>query len=121
MISKNASVFALIRIVPSCHCLFVRLFLCFFVISSSFSPKIGNMAFNQLKRIDTLLYVLVYPQKPIVKTRTIELINFEKLSAGQVHARIHRFRSLFFFLLIWVLLVLHLSLFFLHVVLYVLL
>lgn len=54
-------------------------------------------------RIDTLLYLLVYTQKPMVKsrvrrnlkkkttilfilvhfTKTIEIINFEKLSAGQ--------------------------------------
>ena len=34
--------------------------------------------------IDTLLYSLVYPQRPLVKTRTIELIDFEKLPAGQV-------------------------------------
>ena len=69
----------------------------------------GTTGFNQLNRIDTLLYSLVYPQKPMVKTRvcipfavyfvlwlkssylfiylnpkkTIEIINFEKLSAGQ--------------------------------------
>ncbi|KAF3854660.1 hypothetical protein F7725_022715 [Dissostichus mawsoni] len=34
-------------------------------------------------RIDTLMYLLAYPQKPMVKTRTIELIDFEKLPAGQ--------------------------------------
>lgn len=44
---------------------------------------IGAIAYNQLNRIDTLLYLLVYPQKPMVKTKTIELIGFEKLPAGQ--------------------------------------
>eukprot|EP00771_Trimastix_marina_P001701 gnl/Trimastix_PCT/2792.p1 GENE.gnl/Trimastix_PCT/2792~~gnl/Trimastix_PCT/2792.p1 ORF type:complete len:1132 (+),score=331.51 gnl/Trimastix_PCT/2792:252-3398(+) len=44
---------------------------------------IGSIAYNQLRRIDTLLYLLVYPQKPLCKTRTIELINFDKIPAGQ--------------------------------------
>eukprot|EP01130_Rhizamoeba_saxonica_P007182 TRINITY_DN2898_c0_g1_i1.p1 TRINITY_DN2898_c0_g1~~TRINITY_DN2898_c0_g1_i1.p1 ORF type:complete len:769 (+),score=151.80 TRINITY_DN2898_c0_g1_i1:207-2309(+) len=44
---------------------------------------IGAIAYNQLSRIDTLLYLLVYPQRPMVKTRIIELINFNKLPAGQ--------------------------------------
>ena len=42
-------------------------------------------------RIDTLLYALVYPQRPLMKTKTIELINFEKLPAGQVCAQVHLF------------------------------
>jgi len=29
------------------------------------------------------MYLIVYPQKPLVKTKTIELSNFEKLPAGQ--------------------------------------
>lgn len=29
------------------------------------------------------MYNLVYPQAPMVKTRTIEMINFDKLPAGQ--------------------------------------
>ncbi|MCP5826969.1 hypothetical protein NL337_26455, partial [Klebsiella pneumoniae] len=36
-----------------------------------------------LNRIDTLLYLMVYPQKPIVSTKTIELIGYDKLPAGQ--------------------------------------
>ncbi|PSK45193.1 DNA-directed RNA polymerase III subunit RPC2 [Elsinoe australis] len=44
---------------------------------------IGAIAYNQFSRIDTLLYLLVYPQKPMVKTRTIELIRYDKLPAGQ--------------------------------------
>ena len=44
---------------------------------------IGAIATNQLNRIDTLLYLLVYPQQPMVKTKTIELIGYDKLPAGQ--------------------------------------
>ncbi|EDQ88087.1 uncharacterized protein MONBRDRAFT_26625 [Monosiga brevicollis MX1] len=43
----------------------------------------GVIALNYQQRIDTLLYSLVYPMRPVVKTRTIELIDFEKLPAGQ--------------------------------------
>ena len=43
---------------------------------------IGAIAYNQNQRIDTLLYTLVYPHKPMVKTKTIELIGFEQLPAG---------------------------------------
>ena len=43
----------------------------------------GTSACNQRNRIDNLLNNLVYPQKPIVKTRTTELVNLEKLPAGQ--------------------------------------
>lgn len=45
---------------------------------------IGSIAYNQLNRIDTLLYLLCYPQKPLVKTKTIEMIGFEDLPAGHV-------------------------------------
>jgi len=44
---------------------------------------IGAIAYNQSLRIDTLLYLMVYPQQPMVKTRTIELIQYDKLPAGQ--------------------------------------
>ena len=44
---------------------------------------IGAIAYNQLQRMDTLLYLLVYPQRPLAQTKTIELINFHKLPAGQ--------------------------------------
>eukprot|EP00923_Selenidium_pygospionis_P019802 GHVN01034482.1.p1 GENE.GHVN01034482.1~~GHVN01034482.1.p1 ORF type:complete len:1175 (+),score=167.39 GHVN01034482.1:2013-5537(+) len=43
----------------------------------------GAIAFNQMSRTDTLLYLLVYPQKPLVKSRTLDLIKFENLPAGQ--------------------------------------
>nr|CAG8580948.1 7796_t:CDS:10 [Entrophospora candida] len=44
---------------------------------------IGAIAYNQLRRIDTLLYLMVYPQQPLVKTKTIELVGYDKLPAGQ--------------------------------------
>ncbi|KAH9686459.1 DNA-directed RNA polymerase III subunit 2 [Citrus sinensis] len=43
----------------------------------------GNIAFNQLCRMDSLLYLLVYPQRPLLTTRTIELVGYDKLGAGQ--------------------------------------
>jgi DNA-directed RNA polymerase III subunit RPC2 len=44
---------------------------------------IGAIAYNQFKRLDTLLFLMVYPQRPLVKSRTIELIQYDKLPAGQ--------------------------------------
>ena len=44
---------------------------------------IGVIAHNQHLRIDSLLYLMVYPQKPLVKTKAIELIKYDKLPAGQ--------------------------------------
>jgi DNA-directed RNA polymerase III subunit RPC2 len=43
----------------------------------------GAIAYNQLNRMDTLLYLLVYPQQPMVKTKTIEMIGYDKVPAGQ--------------------------------------
>ncbi|XP_010043725.2 DNA-directed RNA polymerase III subunit 2 [Eucalyptus grandis] len=43
----------------------------------------GNISYNQLLRMDTLLYLLVYPQRPLLTTRTIELTGYDKLGAGQ--------------------------------------
>ncbi|XP_052088053.1 DNA-directed RNA polymerase III subunit RPC2-like isoform X1 [Mytilus californianus] len=42
----------------------------------------GTIGYNQRNRIDTLLYLLCYPQAPLVKSKTIEMINFDKLPAG---------------------------------------
>ena len=42
----------------------------------------GTIAHNQGDRIDTILYLLVYPHRPLVKTRTLDLIGFNKLPAG---------------------------------------
>ncbi|KAJ5924406.1 DNA-directed RNA polymerase III subunit RPC2 [Penicillium verhagenii] len=44
---------------------------------------IGAIASNQFHRIDSILYVMVYPQKPMVKSRTIELVKYDQLPAGQ--------------------------------------
>lgn len=44
---------------------------------------IGAIGYNQFNRIDTLLYLSVYPQQPMVKTKTIELVGYDKLPAGQ--------------------------------------
>ncbi|XP_057526773.1 DNA-directed RNA polymerase III subunit 2-like isoform X1 [Amaranthus tricolor] len=43
----------------------------------------GNIAYNQLFRMDTLLYLLVYPQRPLLTTKTIELVKYDNLGAGQ--------------------------------------
>eukprot|EP01038_Epipyxis_sp_PR26KG_P009030 gene9030-12176_t len=44
---------------------------------------IGTTCTNQYERFDTLLYTMVYPQKPMVKSRTLDLINFDQLPGGQ--------------------------------------
>ena len=44
---------------------------------------IGNVGYNQLIRTDNVLFLMIYPQKPLVKTLSIELTNYEKLPAGQ--------------------------------------
>jgi len=44
---------------------------------------IGAIAFNQLKCIGTLSYLFVYPQQPMFKTNTINLVGYDKLPAGQ--------------------------------------
>ncbi|KAI6143561.1 beta and beta-prime subunits of DNA dependent RNA-polymerase, partial [Pisolithus thermaeus] len=43
---------------------------------------IGTIAYNQFNRINTLLYLSVYPQQPMVKTKTIELTGHDRLPAG---------------------------------------
>ena len=43
----------------------------------------GAVGFNQGVRPDTLLYLLVYPAKPLVTTRQIQLTGFDRLGAGQ--------------------------------------
>uniref|UniRef100_A0A8C2K2K0 DNA-directed RNA polymerase subunit beta n=1 Tax=Cyprinus carpio TaxID=7962 RepID=A0A8C2K2K0_CYPCA len=53
----------------------------FFFVHNKYSRS--TIGYNQRNRIDTLMYLLAYPQRPMVKTKTIELIDFEKLPAGQ--------------------------------------
>lgn len=43
----------------------------------------GTIGLNQRERIDTLMYLVSYPQRPIVQTKTIELIRFHEMPAGQ--------------------------------------
>lgn len=43
----------------------------------------GNIAYNQLYRADNLVYLLVYPQRPLLTTKSIELVGYDKLGAGQ--------------------------------------
>jgi DNA-directed RNA polymerase III subunit RPC2 len=43
----------------------------------------GAIGYNQRIRIDTLLYLLTYPQRPLCTTRSIEMVNMDKLPAGQ--------------------------------------
>ncbi len=42
----------------------------------------GIYALNQLHRTDLSSYMLVYSQKPLVKTKTLDLIGFEQIPAG---------------------------------------
>jgi len=43
----------------------------------------GTIARNQFERIDTVLFLLVHPMKPLVRTRVIDMIRFDDLPAGQ--------------------------------------
>ncbi|XP_047306154.1 DNA-directed RNA polymerase III subunit 2-like [Impatiens glandulifera] len=43
----------------------------------------GHQAYNQLIRMDQLMYSLVYPQRPLLTTRAIELVGYDKLGGGQ--------------------------------------
>ncbi|KAL3762320.1 hypothetical protein ACHAW5_006320, partial [Stephanodiscus triporus] len=44
---------------------------------------IGTIAINQYVRFDGLIYTMIYPHKPLVKTRTLDLVNFDSVPAGQ--------------------------------------
>jgi DNA-directed RNA polymerase III subunit RPC2 len=44
---------------------------------------IGGIALNEYARMDGLIYTMIYPMKPMVKTRTLDLINFDQLPGGQ--------------------------------------
>lgn len=43
----------------------------------------GAIGYNQEARLDTLLYNMVYTQRPMVTTRPLQLVNYDKLPAGQ--------------------------------------
>lgn len=43
----------------------------------------GTVGLNQYERMDGLIYTLVYPQKPLVKSRTLDLVNFDDVPGGQ--------------------------------------
>ena len=43
----------------------------------------GTFGYNQYNRIDKRMYLLCYPQAPLVKTKTIDLIGLDKIPAGQ--------------------------------------
>jgi DNA-directed RNA polymerase beta subunit len=59
---------------------------------------IGAIAYNQLNRIDTLLYLMVYPQQPMVKTKTIELIGYDKVNIAVTDVPIGSPSIWFFFI-----------------------
>jgi len=44
---------------------------------------IGGISLNEYERMDGLIYTMIYPMKPMVKTRTLDLINFDQLPGGQ--------------------------------------
>lgn len=44
---------------------------------------LGAIGFNQMTRADTLLYLLDYTQRPLLSTRTIQLVGYDRLGAGQ--------------------------------------
>ncbi len=44
--------------------------------------SMGAIASNQFLRMDTMMYLLLYPQQPLVTSKTMHLINFDKLPAG---------------------------------------
>lgn len=43
----------------------------------------GCIGMNAYERMDGLIYSLIYPQKPMVKSRTLDLVNFDKIPGGQ--------------------------------------
>jgi DNA-directed RNA polymerase III subunit RPC2 len=45
--------------------------------------SMGAIAYNQFQRFDTLMYLLVYPMRPMVQTRQIPLVGFDRIPSGQ--------------------------------------
>lgn len=44
---------------------------------------IGAIGLNEYARMDGMIYTMIYPMKPMVKTRTLDLISFDQLPGGQ--------------------------------------
>uniref|UniRef100_A0A7S2ZCL7 DNA-directed RNA polymerase subunit beta n=1 Tax=Rhodosorus marinus TaxID=101924 RepID=A0A7S2ZCL7_9RHOD len=44
---------------------------------------VGAIAYNQHRRVDTLLYLLTYPQRPMVETQVLTLVGGNRLPGGQ--------------------------------------
>eukprot|EP00532_Pseudo-nitzschia_australis_P009769 CAMPEP_0168242180 /NCGR_PEP_ID=MMETSP0140_2-20121125/23258_1 /TAXON_ID=44445 /ORGANISM="Pseudo-nitzschia australis, Strain 10249 10 AB" /LENGTH=1278 /DNA_ID=CAMNT_0008177215 /DNA_START=92 /DNA_END=3928 /DNA_ORIENTATION=- len=42
----------------------------------------GTIGVNEYERMDGVIYTLVYPQKPLVKSRTLDLVGFDKIPGG---------------------------------------
>jgi DNA-directed RNA polymerase III subunit RPC2 len=42
----------------------------------------GCIGINEYQRMDGLIYTLVYPHKPLVKSRSLDLINFDNIPGG---------------------------------------
>lgn len=45
----------------------------------------GTIAYNQYERIDTILYLLVYPHRPMVQTKILELIGYNKVENFELY------------------------------------
>jgi DNA-directed RNA polymerase III subunit RPC2 len=43
----------------------------------------GTIGINQYEQMDGLISTVVYPQKPMVKSRTLDLVEFDNIPAGQ--------------------------------------
>jgi DNA-directed RNA polymerase III subunit RPC2 len=43
----------------------------------------GTIGMNEYERMDGLIYTLVYPQKPMVKSRALDLVGFDDIPGGQ--------------------------------------
>ena len=42
----------------------------------------GTIGINEYERMDGLIYTLVYPHKPLVKSRTLDLIGMDNIPFG---------------------------------------
>jgi DNA-directed RNA polymerase III subunit RPC2 len=45
--------------------------------------SMGSIAYNQFNRFETLMYLLVYPHRPMAQPKQIPLIGFDRLPSGQ--------------------------------------